>query len=74
MVLVLSALTGAAFSTGVIVGLAIGGSTIACVCACREARRVGAEEPPSRRPEARQARPREPDRTKGFPEEPVGAE
>jgi hypothetical protein len=74
MVLVLSALTGAAFGTGVIVGLAIGGSTIACVCACREARRVGPEEPPSRRPEAREARPRKPGGTKGSPEEPVGAE
>ena len=53
MVLVLSALTSAAFGAGVIVGLAIGGSTIACVYACREARRVGAEKPPSYRPEAR---------------------
>jgi hypothetical protein len=74
MVLVLSALTGAAFGTGVIVGLAIGGTTVACVYACRKARRVGAEEPLSPRPEAREARPREPGRTKGSPEEPVGAE
>ena len=74
MVLVLSALTSAAFGAGVIVGLAIGGSTIACVYACREARRVGAEKPPSYRPEAREARPREPGRTKGYPEQPVGAE
>ena len=42
MVLVLSALTGAAFGTGVIIGLAIGGSTVACVYAYREACRVGA--------------------------------
>ena len=74
MVLVLSALTGAAFGTGVIVGLAIGGSTVACVYACREARRVGAEGPPIRRPVAREARPREPGGTKGSPEEQVGAE
>jgi len=74
MVLVLSALTGAAFGTGVIVGLAIGGPTLACVCACREARRVGAEEPSSRRPEAREAPPRKPGRTRGYPEEPGGAE
>ena len=47
MVLILSALTGTAFGTGVIVGLAIGGSTVACVYACRKARRVGAEEPTS---------------------------
>jgi hypothetical protein len=36
MVLVLAALTGAAFGTGVIVGLAIGCSAVACVYACRE--------------------------------------
>ena len=33
MVLVLSALTSAAFGTGVIVGLAIGGPAVACVYA-----------------------------------------
>ena len=57
MVLVLSALTGAAFGTGVIVGLAIGGSTVACVYACRKARRVGAEEPKSPRPEPKAESP-----------------
>jgi hypothetical protein len=64
MVLVLSALTGAAFGTGVIVGLAIGGSTVACVYACRGARRAEAEEPPSPRPEAREEQPRRPGRMK----------
>jgi hypothetical protein len=64
MVLVLSALTGAAFGTGVIVGLAIGGTTVACVYTCRKARRVGAEEPPSPRPEPREEQPRRPGRTK----------
>jgi hypothetical protein len=64
MVLVLSALTGAAFGTGVIVGLAIGGSTVACVYACREACRVRAEEPTSPRPEAREERARRPRRAK----------
>ena len=64
MVLILSALTGTAFGTGVIVGLAIGGSTVACVYACREARRVGAEEPTSPRPEPREEQPRRPGRTK----------
>jgi hypothetical protein len=62
MVLVLSALTGAALGTGVIVGLAIGGSTVACVCACREARRVAAEEPPTPPPEAREEQTRRPAR------------
>jgi hypothetical protein len=61
MVLVLSALTSAAFGTGVIVGLAIGGSAVACVYACREVRRVGAEEP---RPEAREEQPRRRGKTK----------
>jgi hypothetical protein len=64
MVLVLSALTSAAFGTGVIVGLAIGGSTVACVYACREACRVGAEEPPSLRREAREEEARRPRRAK----------
>jgi hypothetical protein len=64
MVLILSALTGTAFGTGVIVGLAIGGSTVACVYACRKARRVGAEEPTSPRPEPREEQPRRPGRTK----------
>ena len=64
MVLVLSALTSAAFGTGVIVGLAIGGSAVACVYACREVRRVGVEEPPSPRPEAREEQPRRRGRTK----------
>jgi hypothetical protein len=65
MVLVLSALTSAAFGTGVIVGLAIGGSTVACVYACREACRVRAEEgPPTPRPQAREEQPRRPGRAK----------
>ena len=64
MVLVLSALTSAAFGTGVIVGLAIGGSAVACVYVCREVRRVGAEEPPSPRPEAREEQARRLGRTK----------
>ena len=65
MVVVLSALTSAAFGTGVIVGLAIGGSTVACIHACREARRVGAEErPPRPRPEAREEQARRPRRAK----------
>jgi uncharacterized protein (DUF58 family) len=61
MVLVLAALTSSAFGAGVIVGLALAGSTVACVSACREARRVGVEErPPGPRPEAREERPRSP--------------
>jgi hypothetical protein len=44
MVLVLAALTGTAFGTGVIVGLAVGASTLAGTYAYREARRVGGEE------------------------------
>jgi hypothetical protein len=64
MVLVLSALTGAAFGTGVIVGFAIGGSTVACIYACRKARRAGAEEPPSPRPEPKEEQPTRPGRTR----------
>jgi hypothetical protein len=65
MVLVLAALTGTAFGTGVIVGLAIGGSAAACAYRCREARRVGADErPPGPQPEAREEQPRRPGRTK----------
>jgi hypothetical protein len=65
MVLVWAALTGTAFGTGVIVGLAVGASSVACVYACREARQVGAEErPPSPRPEAREEQARRPGRTK----------
>ena len=65
MVLVLSALTSAAFGTGVIVGLAIGGSTVASLYVCREACRVGAEErPPRPRPEAREEQARRPRRPK----------
>ena len=65
MVLVLAALAGTAFGTGVVVGLAVGGSTVACVYAYREARRVGADErPPRPRPEAREEQPRRPGRTK----------
>jgi hypothetical protein len=64
MVLFLAALTGTAFGTGVIVGLAIGGSMVASVYACREARRVGVEErPPGTRPEAREEQHRRPGRT-----------
>jgi hypothetical protein len=59
MVLVLAALTGSAFGTGVIVGLAIGGATVACAYGCREAHRVAAEDrPPSPRPEASEEWPR----------------
>jgi hypothetical protein len=61
MVLVLAALTGTAFGTGVIVVLAVGGSALACAYACREGRRVEAEERP--RPEAREEKPRRPGRT-----------
>jgi hypothetical protein len=65
MVLVLAALTGTAFGTGVIVGLAVGGSAVACAYACREARRVGVEEkPPAPQPEAREEQPRRPGETK----------
>ena len=65
MVLVLAALTGTAFGTGVIVGLAVGASSVACVYACRKARQVGAEEGPrSPRPEAREEQARRPRRTK----------
>ena len=64
MVLVLAALTGTAFGTGVIVGLAVGGSAVACTYACREARRAGVEEkPPRPRPEAREEQPRRPGST-----------
>jgi hypothetical protein len=64
MVLVVTALTSTAFGTGVIVGLAVGGSTVACAYACRKARRVGAEEPPGPRPETREDQARRPGRTK----------
>jgi hypothetical protein len=64
MALVLAALTGTAFGTGVIVGLAIGASTVACAYVCREARQVGVEErPPGPRPEAREEQPRQPGST-----------
>ena len=64
MVLVLAALTGTAFGTG-IVGLAIGGSAAACAYRCREARRVGADErPPAPQPEAREEQARRPRRAK----------
>jgi hypothetical protein len=65
MVLVVAALTSTAFGAGVIVGLAVGGSTVACAYACREARRVGVEERPSGpRPGAREEQPRRSRRTK----------
>ena len=64
MVLILTALTSTAFGTGVIVGLAVGGSAVACAYACQEARRVGVEErPPRPRPEPREERPRRSGRT-----------
>jgi hypothetical protein len=64
MALVLTALTATAFGTGVIVGLAVGASTVACAYACRGARRVGVEErPPGPRPEAREEQPGQPGRT-----------
>ena len=64
MVLVTAALTSTAFGTGVIMGLALGASTVACAYACREARRVGVEErPPGPRPEAREEQPRRPGST-----------
>jgi hypothetical protein len=64
MVLVLAGLMSTAFGTGVIVGLALGASSVACAYACREARRVGAEErPPGAQPEAREEQPRPPGRT-----------
>jgi hypothetical protein len=64
MVLVLAALTSTAFGTGVIVGLGLGASSVACAYACRKARRVGVEErPPSAQPETREEQPRPPGRT-----------
>jgi hypothetical protein len=64
MVLVVAALTSTAFGTGVIMGLALGGSAVACAYACREARRVSVEERPLRhRPEPREEKPRRPGRT-----------
>lgn len=48
MILVLAALTGTAFGTGVIVGLALGASTLAGTYAYREARRVGGKKGPRR--------------------------
>jgi hypothetical protein len=64
MVLVTAALTSTAFDTGVLVGLALVASSVACASARREARRVGVEErPPSPRPEAREEQPGQPDRT-----------
>jgi hypothetical protein len=65
MVLVSAALAGTAFGTGVIVGLGLGASMVACAYACREARRVEAEERPARsQAEAREEQPRRPGRTK----------
>lgn len=65
MALVLAALTSTAFGMGVIAGLAVGASSVACAYACREARRVGMEErPPGPRPEAREEQARRPGRTK----------
>jgi hypothetical protein len=66
MVLIVTALTSTAFGTGVIIGLAVGASSVACAYACREARcRVEAEErPPRPRPEARKEQPGQARRTK----------
>jgi hypothetical protein len=64
MVLVTAALTSTAFGMGVVVGLALGASSIACAYACREARRVGVEErPPRPGPEAKEEPPGRPRRT-----------
>jgi hypothetical protein len=64
MVLVMTALTGTAFGTGAIVGLAVGASTVACAYACREARRAGVEERlPRPGPEAKEEQPRRAGRT-----------
>jgi hypothetical protein len=64
MVLVTAALTSTAFGGGILVGLALGASTVACAYACREARRVRVEEgPPKPRPEAKEEQPRRPGRT-----------
>jgi hypothetical protein len=61
MVLVLGTLASTAFGMGVIMGLAVGGSAAACAYACREARRVEAEErPPRPRAEPREERPSAP--------------
>jgi hypothetical protein len=63
MVLVLATLTSTAFGMGAIMGLALGGSAVACAYACREARRVGVvERPPSAQPETREEQPRPPGR------------
>jgi hypothetical protein len=64
MVLILTALTSTAFGTGLIIGLAVGASSVAYAYACREARRVEAEErPPGPRPVAREEKPGRPRRT-----------
>lgn len=63
MVLVTAALTSTAFGTGVLVGLALGVSSVAGAYACRRARRVGVEErPPGPRPEAKEEQPGRPGR------------
>jgi F0F1-type ATP synthase membrane subunit c/vacuolar-type H+-ATPase subunit K len=65
MVLVFAALTGTAFGAGVMVGLAVGASSVACVYVCRKACQGGAEERPSSpRPQAREEQPTRPGRTK----------
>jgi hypothetical protein len=48
MMLVTAALTSTAFGTGVLVGLALGASSVAGAYACREARRARVEEKPPR--------------------------
>jgi hypothetical protein len=64
MVLVLATLTSTAFGMGVIMGLALGASTVACARACREAHRAGVEErPPRPGPEAKEEQPGRPRRT-----------
>jgi hypothetical protein len=64
MVLVLAALTSTAFGTGVIVGLGLGGSTVACIYACRARPARAEERPPRPQPETGEEQPRRPGETK----------
>ena len=64
MMLVTAALTSTAFGTGVIMGLALGASTLACARACRKGRRAEVEEGrPGPGPEAKEEQPGQPGRT-----------
>jgi len=64
MMLITAALTSTAFGTGVLMGLALGASTVACARACREARRAGVEErPPRPGPKAQEEQLGRPGRT-----------